>query len=412
MRSLPVATGPRRFVIAIFLLCGLLLQSAAFSQQYRVFTWESFETGTVPDKMYRGHFANDSNVSIVDLTHPQAPPAVQSGIASLEVGRFAAIWRPFTEDSRHLSLFLPDGLDRGRLGQNGAALYQADFYLPPEGQAVPNISMLAQVLNDDGSTNYKFYRFGILEPGERLFFSFTNDEPQPAIYESVLISEFNLRRPGWHRFQIIFRGPSEIYCAVDGQFTSFSPINDSTHQKLNAGIMVTSTEMTNIALTDNLSIQWSPEQAPLPKSPWTMQQSTVPQADASPLETGNQLLWLNDPSEAWKIAARQKRPLLVMFYVPDIGPYRYLKSIVPENEEAYRTFGQYVLLKIDANQLLGGQLAEKFNIVRLPTFMIMGPDGNERDRFVVVNRQTQWAELKAALTTEAPEEPSVEETSE
>jgi hypothetical protein len=44
-----------------------------------------------------------------------------------------------------------------------------------------------------------------------------------------------------------------------------------------------------------------------------------------------------------------------------------------------------VLLKVDVNQLGGGTLAQRFGIVRVPTFMVMGPDGKELKRIPVVS---------------------------
>lgn len=381
---------------ALLLLMVFSLVGSAFSQQYRIHTWESFESGVLPENIHLGHYSDSETVGVVDIFENQnVPSQARGGVAPLELGTHSLLWKPMP-DKNHLSIFAPDGLNRERIGQNGAALYQADFYLPAVGEPVPNISMLAQVLDSDGSTTYKFYRFGILEPGDKLFFAFTNDAAQPEIFQQVPISQMDLQRPGWHRFQIIFHGQNEIYCAVDGEFTSFSPVLEGTHTSLNAGIMVTSSEFDSVALTDNLSIQWTPQNAPLPESPWTQGSADASRPNTSPLESGSSVSWLQESSKAWSTARRQQRPILAMFYTPNITPYERLKQMVPNTPEAYEVFNRFVLLKIDANQLAGGRLAEKFEIFRLPTFVVIGSDGLTRGK-ITVSGEMDWNQLRNEL---------------
>lgn len=389
---------PCFFPFVFVLLFSILAEGHVAAQSsYRVHTWKSFEGGVMPEQIFYGHFADETTANVVRVAqNPNFPTAVTSGAAQLEIGNYALFWKP-TPGRNHLSIFSPDGLDRTRLGADGAALYQADVYLPEPGVPLPSISLLAQVLTAEGKTNYKFYRFGILEPGSKLFFSFGNDEAKPAIHYQQPIEEFELQRPGWHRFQIIFRGREEIYCAIDGRFTSFSPIPEPTHTHLNAGIMVTSTTFDHVALTDNLSIQWTPEASALPLSPWTQEGISLTAPNSTPLESGQSVVWLQDPQQAWLNATRQNRPMLVMFYIPNIAPYQYAKSTVPNNEQAYDAFNKYVLLKLDANQLTGGHLAEKFDVFRLPTILKMGPDGQITDRLVIIQGQTKWPDIEKFL---------------
>jgi hypothetical protein len=386
----------QKLLIFFYLLLIAVTGSRASAQQYRVHSWESFESGTIPETIVRFHHSDETTVRPLNLRSPGIPREANSGTANLECGQFALGFFP-TTDSNHLSIFTPDSLDRNQLGENGHALYQADFYLPADGTSIPTISLLAQVI-EEGSGKYKFYRFGILEGGEQIFFSFTNNAAQPEIYENQKTEDLNLARPGWHRFQIIFLGRDQIYCAIDGQMTSFSPITEATHQVLNAGIMVTSATPGKSAVADNLSIQWTAQEAPLPISPWLSQVADTNAPNTSPLESGKSVIWLNDPTKAWETVRQQKRPLMIKFYSPNIRPYEYTKQIIPNNQEAYDLFNQYILLEFDANQLNGGKMAEKFNVSRIPSFVILDPNtGQETNRIVVINQKTTWKEFKENL---------------
>lgn len=366
----------------------------ASAQQYTVHSWESFESGTIPENMVRFHHSSKENVQVLNLRSPHVPAKANTGTAAVECGQYAVGFAP-TEDAQLLSLFTPDGLNRDRLGQNGRALYQADFYLPAEGTPFPSMALLAQVIGDQSDTLH-FYRFGLIRNGQRVYFSYTNKEEAPLIYIDQKLSEFNLSRPGWHRFQIIFLGPDQIYCAIDGQMTSYSPITEGTYKTINAGVMITSKTSGLSGVVDNLSIQWTAEEAPLPVSPWTSIPENAAIPNTTPLESGQSVYWLNESAKAWEMVQLQKRPLLMMFYSPNIDPYRYTKSIIPNNEEAYSLFNKYVLLKFDANQLNGGRMASRFNVNRLPTFVLLDPTtGKETKRLVVKNRQTSWDEMKS-----------------
>lgn len=385
-----------RILVSTILL--LLLGGVASAQQYQVHSWESFEEGQLSDRVIRGHFADESTVQVKPVTGVGLPQQVLTASARLELGNGLLEFAP-TSERPHLSIFTPVSLDRRNLGTRGSALYQADFYFPPAGEPMPSVAMLAQVLDGEGKTTYRFYRFGYEEGKNRVFFAFLNNTAQPEVFLFQSVDELNLRRPGWHRFQIIFHGQSEIYCAIDGQFTSFSPITEGTHSQLNAGLMVTSQNFDARALVDNLSIQWTTGESPLPLSPWTSIALTDANPNTTPLESGSSVAWLNDPNEAWSRASAQKRPLLVMFYVPGIVPYESLKTRIPNDAETHNLFNRYVLLRIDANQLMGGRLAEKFGVIRLPTFIVMNASGQEERRHIVTPQAT-WPEIKQAIFAE------------
>ncbi len=387
--------NPRLMILlmAVGVILGL---GAPAGAQYRLHSWESFEDGLLPPSLVRGHYADLATVNVIDLRQPGVPASVNQGVAALEVGRYGLVFTP-VPTKQHLSVFSPVSLNRDALGTTGRALFQADFYFKAKGEPMPSMSLLAQVLNDEKKTTYRFYRFGYLEAEDRLFYSYVDDTPEPVDFQNEAASRLLFRRPGWHRFQIIFTGSDEIVCAVDGIPTKFSPIKQGKHRELNAGIMVTSSKFDSSAVTDNLSIQWSPAEAPIPASPWTTKVESVAVANASAVEAGESVLWLNDPAEVWNRASLQKRPILALFYTPNIQPYAYLKTIVPNTDEVHQLLNRNVLLRIDANQLNGNRLADKFRIARLPTLVRVGPDGTEMGRVTVINGQTKWEEIKALL---------------
>jgi hypothetical protein len=43
----------------------------------------------------------------------------------------------------------------------------------------------------------------------------TRPPAQPLVYHQQKLSDFNLKRPGWHRLQMIFVGQEDIFCAID-----------------------------------------------------------------------------------------------------------------------------------------------------------------------------------------------------
>lgn len=378
-----------------------LITSAAFLMamfptvslgQYRVHSWHDFEAGVLPVELMPGHHADEQTVGVVSYHGTWAAQTVQ-GNAATELGAYGVGFAPNSEQ-KHLTVFAPQTLDRSRLGGDGRALYQADFFLPAEGEPLPNVSLLAAVPGEVGKLSYEFYRFGILRGGEKVFFSFTNDNPRPEIYQTQTIAELELERPGWHRFQIILAGQDEVQCAIDGRLTSFSPIEESTHKQLNAGLMVSWGEVDQPALADNLSIQWTPHDAPLPISPWRPGQlASTPAVATSSFGAGKH--WLSDPQRAWSMAKQQNRPILTMFFTPGAVPYEHLL----ENETtavSATLLDEYVLLRLDANQLSGGRLAQKYNVLRIPTFIVIGPDGRESGR-LTYSTSTPWHEVENFL---------------
>lgn len=386
--------------VAGLLILVLTLGRLAVHAQYRVFTWDSFEEtqSTLPEHLVLGHYADAETVSAVPYSMLPKFPAIRTPLAEIENGLVALRFQPQPE-KQHLSVVNKTFLERRRLGQLGSALVQADFYVPPVGTPWPNFAMLASDSDPAKEGNYHFYRFGTLD--DRVYFSFSDGGERPKEYHQQPLSELNLFRPGWHRFQIVFYGQDRIYCAVDGQMTSFSPIIEPTLTRLSPGIMVTHREgAPNLpVVSDNLSIQWTPQPvSQLPISPWTRDPNAVAVVGGNNpklMEADSPVAWRISPTEAWAESQSKNKPLLVMFCVPEIPSYKYLVDLCPNNESAKTWLSQFIPLRIDTNQLGGGQLAGRFNVFRVPTMMVLGPDGKERNRVTVIPNQTTWQDITA-----------------
>jgi hypothetical protein len=230
----------------------------------------------------------------------------------------------------------------------------------------------------------------------------------PIVYHTQTLEDFPLKRPGWHRFEMIFDGSGAITCAIDMVPTKFSPIQERTLQKLNAGVMIASSTGKNRAFVDNISIQWSMDEVPLPESPWVTRSESAPAANGvegaraadagsnsspSALDPQSGLTWHTDPQVAWKESATSGLPLLVNFHAPKAAPYAYLKGLLPAVAETKNLLGRFVLLHLDVNQLDGGTFANRFRISRVPTLVVLGTGGRETGRLVIERDATTTADV-------------------
>jgi len=368
--------------------------------QYEVFLWENFDSGKMPANLVFGHNGDAASVKPWSLNSPNLPAGMMEGIAISELGTGALLLEPTLPQKGAVSIQAPLSLNRDRLGTTGRALFQADFFIPATGEQIPNFSMLAMAAAAAGDINekqYVMYRFGILKGGKNVFFSFSNNAVEPAKFELQPLADFQIKRPGWARFQIIFDGKDRIRCALNGKETKFSPITEGTLRTLNAGVMVSALEVGAVAVPcymDNLSIQWTRDAADLPESPW--QRPLMVDASKPFFEGGGGLLWHLESGLAWRKASEQRKPLLAYFHTPGAAPTRYLNSIVPTDAATRDLLGKYILLSLDANQLGGGTAARRFKIARLPTLLVM-KDGAEAGRLPVINKQTTWLEVEDFL---------------
>ncbi|MBI1291301.1 hypothetical protein GC173_08665 [bacterium] len=201
--------------------------------------------------------------------------------------------------------------------------------------------------------------------------------------------------------QLIFEGQGTIRCAIDGKEAPYSPITEDSLRNLTPGIMIAASPDRPLSvLADNLSIQWTAEDTPIPDSPWVHASADAAITADSLFSIHPGVKWLEDSQEAWRVCAVQKRPILAMFYSPKVSPYKYLLSIAPNDEATREILSRYVLLKIDANQLNGGALAQRFKVNRLPTFVIMDASGTEQKRFGVAPGSTTWPQVRDFLAAQ------------
>ena len=287
-------------------------------------------------------------------------------------------------------------MHREKLGDKGKALVQADFYLV-NNPSNPTLAVLAY----GGDRPTLMYRFGV-KKGNKAFFSFAAPpKGDVTLTKEVDLDPAKVAIPGWHRFQIIFEGQSKIVCAIDGEPTSFSPIMEPTLTSLRPGLMMASLSSEPlVSYVDNLSIQWTRDEVPIPRSPW---KGDDPTAKAS----APGLIWLRSPEQAWMKATTEKRPILVLFFAPTVRSWSKLETLLSTDKATRDVLEKFVLLKMDTNQLLGGSNAQKFNVLRVPCFLIVGSDGKERAK-VMFNEKAPWENALKEITaagTPAPANP-------
>lgn len=398
----------KSLVAAIALLGSLGVCSTAFAQ-YKLQAWYNFEDGSIPSQLVPGHYAGPDSLRLGIWRTLTDVPALTQGVAATEVGAAGLVFSPGSGKPQ-VSLIANTSMDRSRLQPGWKAVYQADFFLDEPGKPSPTTALLAITPKEGLKFGYSFYRFGVLEGGEQIFFSFANQTPEPVLYNSQPLSSYNLQRPGWHRFQIIFEGPDQIAFAIDTIPTSFSPIIEPTLTMMHPGLMVTTQKPEAKTYVDNLSIQWTMEAgAPLPDSPWSSALATdvaaapngaATSSSAAPIYDADTMLnWFDDHNAAVQAALVQGKPMLALFYAPKIAPYTYLKGITPAGASTEDLFNKFVLLKVDANQLAGGKTAGDFRVLRLPTFVVIGANSQEKGRVEVMNNQTTWESISSQLTT-------------
>lgn len=402
----------------------VLLPAGRAKAQYQVFAWENLEGRTLPDSLRFLYNADQNNVVVADYMAPGVPAGMLNGIAAVECGRYGLRF-DCTPDTRILAVVNNLNLDRSLLGQKGRALYQADFYLPAQAEKGENVGVLAvskpESAQEATNAAWRNYRVGILD-GDKIYYSYTDGQVKkgsPVDFKSASLASLDVSRPGWHRLQLIFEGQDKIICAVDGKACSFSPIIEPTLVNLQAGIMVTVlVDQSRTYYADNLSIQWTPDDLPLPDSPWvnpqianvaTLPISGMPSQPATtapgtaPGTTGGptaassgELNWFISPDQAWDQAKATGKPVLTLFYTPRARAYQSLDQTLQTDPSAKQLISKFTPLRLDVNQLRGGSLAQQYNLFRVPTFLVIGLDAKEKAR-VTVDQSTSWAQAAAEI---------------
>lgn len=409
------------------ILLTLLAGTAGAEGQYTVFSWDSFETGVMPESLQMKFQASSDTVGVVDLAAPTAPPGIRNGVAQVECGRYGILLAP-DPNRKFVSLVNPLTLNRQQLGASGKALFQADFYLPPVGEEISTLAVLAVARDEQNRQSiWKMYRFGVYN-GTKLFFAYADNakkQGSAVTTRTQPLDDMGLERPGWHRFQIVFEGQNKIICAVDGRATSFSPVTEPSLTELQAGVMVTTqVDHQVLCYSDNLSIQWTPEDIPLPESPWAggattafpavpaqiASQPVAASAEAAPAAAvaapatiaSPAIHWHVSPESAWQQCAAERRPILALFYTKNARLYPALEQLLASDASAQQLVNSFIPLRVDVNQLMGGTLAQKFSVFRVPAFIVIGASGTVTAH-AVFDDNTPWpavaGQLRQALAT-------------
>jgi len=392
------------YLVPVILVGMLIIPGVVFSQ-YQVFEWFHLEEGGLrKGALPLGRNASQT-VRIVDYSKvPPPSPGFRDNYTDTQLGQYGLefISIPAAAAEDYLTGISSDiVLDRSKLGTKGKALFQADFYLPPGQENLPSLAVLAmKPLLPGEVTPTSLYRLGITRQ-KAVYFSLIHSQPGlPTISRTDIPMTASLPLGHWHRFAIIFEGERKIHCYVDGQETSFSPVEDSSLQRLQVGILLADRNKSYKAYVDNLSIQWTAENVPLPESPWVHTwKGTAPRQQvnvAASSQSGGRLQW-KEPMAGWQEAARTGKPMLVYFYAPTIQACHHLDRILAGNPTAINQLQQYVVSKIDVNQLQGGKYAGKFGIFKVPTLAVLNKNGEVSKRIMVSTRDS-WDTIQASLS--------------
>ncbi|MEQ8819560.1 MAG: hypothetical protein RLY93_04900 [Sumerlaeia bacterium] len=368
-------TTPIRQAIVSTLL--LLLAVPCYSQ-YKQFAIQDFEDPQKnwPDILVHGHHSTPLTTRLLDWPSSDYGPGLAEGAAADVIGGYGLELRPLETDP-HLSVMFKRALNRQKLGPNGAALFQVDFYFPEDTASHPTMAILGNASDDTGRGGYRFYRFGI--DRDRIYFSFTNGKSSPDIYLRQPLSEFNLPTPGWHRLQMIFNGQEEILCAIDGQITSFSPIKDATLSVLEPGVMVTRPKEggEKAVYADNLEIMWTANAADDPPvAPWLLQNTSslpVRGLQANLWNLGG-FEWTLSPSEAWKQANEESKVIFAVFHGDDQAANEEVMKILSA-EDAKFILSQCVPLRVDVGTNSGQVFAQRYSLGEFPSVAVIRVDG-------------------------------------
>lgn len=398
------------FLLTFFSIFYFLLSSNIYAQ-YKIFAWENFEGDKLSDSLTKFGKGAEENIYIAKYYQITGFPNVLEGIAKTECGMGCMFIRT-QPSARYLRVVSSDKLDRSRLKDVGTAIVQADFYIKEISADMVGVALVATEIDPNTPTILnRFYRLGISDNGDIYFSFFDGLDPQNEEklknFPRENINNYQLKIPGWHRFQMVFRGQKNIHCYLDGKETSFSPIPESTLKSLQMGVMTASKSTTNsyITLVDNLSIQIADEEQPLPISPWRKDYSPtsnnpLSSSDMSNMQsssnTNKNIIWYRTSDDAVAANAQKKMPYLILFYSPFAKANAFLEKIFQTDKSAQSFLQNYILVSIDVNQLGGGSLAETMKVYKFPFFVILNSNGQELSR-AIFTKEMNWEELSQKL---------------
>lgn len=380
--------------------------------QYQVREWANFEDGKLPPNLITigGNWQSRMQVVPVDSVTDQGTafknPELGSHVLKLEAA-------PSTENAStwQVGLAVGEVLDRTQLGPNSRALFQADFFVPA--QQAPSIAVLAMEPPDGNgkhvdSIKRSFYRFGMTK-ADRAYFSQVSPGEETATQFHQDNELFNqMPKPGWHRFAIVCEGPSIIRCYIDGREAAFSPLEDTSMKQIMVGLLLADNERQYTAYADNLSIQLSDDALALPASPydsgWSVaarsssRAATVGASTAQPtaqVSTALAAEWL-PPVQAWNKAKAENKGLLLYFYAPGVQRVEQINQILATDPAAKEYMSKHACARVDVNQLEGGSIAKKYQIFKVPAFLVIAPDAQSSTRSLPGQGAT-WQQIAADL---------------
>lgn len=397
----------------------LMLGTSAATAQYQVYAWYNFDDGRLDAKAVP--LGRNAAQRVAVMAYPQglgAPTGLYDALTAREIGGAGLLLKTETDpNSPNHTVGLASNviLQRSRLGRTGRALFQADFFIPPQPQIAPSLAVLAMAPLEPGrSTPSTFYRFGIAANRD-VYFSLIAQGGTAPLYMNDKTLFNKLPRGAWHRFAIVCEGEQTIRCYVDGREASFSPLQDNSLQNLQVGVMLADKSNVYSAWVDNLSIQWTHEDVPLPDSPWLWTWPGGPPRPALPgvvamgsngsdrvpatphpgfAPPSGQVVWF-DAADGWDQSQKQQKPMLVYFQAPHLPVTRQLEQLL-QTDAAKAYLARHACVKVDVNQLHGGTYAERFKIFKVPTMIVFDMQGNETNR-AVFNKNDTWPSFEAKL---------------
>lgn len=400
------------------LLALMALGALEANAQYNVFAWFRFDEGRLDAQAIPLGMNPGERVFIYRYADMASPPrGFWDAVAQNEIRSHGLMLRTRTgtvAEEFLTGLASNIILERHRLGDKGRALFQADFYIPPATYAVPSLAVLAMEPLTPGQTApASFYRFGVTKSRDVYFSHVIAGATEAAVYKFDRAFLGRIPRGSWHRFAIVVEGQSTIRCYVDGNEAPFSPIQDDTLKMMQVGVMMAEGEAKYDAFIDNLSIQWTNEDVPLPDSPWAhtwtgsapvrltqpapaaTPGSPVAATPGAPDAAAGPLAWF-DVESGWEQAKAQQKSMLVYFLAPRLPITLQLDKLINDDPAAQAYLKQFSCVKVDVNQLQGGTYAAQYNIFKVPTFIVFNLQGQEAAR-AVFNRNDTWATFSEKL---------------
>lgn len=403
MNSAYFASAQRRLV----LLMGVVMTLPAISSgQYELFHWTNFEEGRIPDKAVTIGNNPTSTHEIVNLpAEAISTPGIYDSNSAYELGNYALkikVRPPQTSVMNGIIVGPP--LSRETLGPDGIAILQADVFLP-NARELPNVAILAveppsdKVLNagTQPSISTEFYRFGF-SSNEVPYFSYSRPEKdRPVLFLQDRDLLPYVPRGGWRRLTFVISA-DHISGYIDGRGTVFSPHPQRDLSTVMAGVLVAESKLSYDVYVDNISVQIARSGGRLAESPfdtgWTIPAGEAALKGGVPY-TGavRDKRWMN-PLTAWQKAQQSGQPLLLFFCSPGTWRSDEVEKLFGKPESSHY-LSSYVPARVDVNQVRGGKIAQDYQVYKVPSILVISPDGSKYRRVTPEPSQSLQAIFEA-----------------